>query len=171
MKCLLSFLLQTFLRISHVLELCAKLSPTDEEKHNENINLFQGWNPSMTFALRVLRNFSICICITLIIKITCDHWYFHCNVGFYCHNGPSYDARNGVRLQGVMRRFRSYEKVHIALQILILTCDWDEGEEGPLSWPLQANYKASRPNCKCNIASYVRFQKLCYNWAFNEWMV
>ena len=157
--------MHTFLRISHVLELCAKLSPTDEEKHNENIILCQCWNPSMTSALRALRNFSICIYITLIIKITCDHWYFHCNAGFYCDNRPSYDARNGVRLQGVMT------KVHIAVQILILTCDWDEGEEGPLSWPLQANYKASRPNCKCNIASYVRSQKLCYNRAFNEWMV
>ena len=110
MKCFLCFLMHTFLRISHVLELCAKLSPTDEEKHNEDIILCQCWNPSMTSALRVLRNFSICIYITLIIKITCDHWYFHCNVGFYCDNGPSYDSRNAVRLKGVMRRFRSHDK-------------------------------------------------------------
>ena len=145
MKCFVCFLMHTFLRISHVLELCAKLSPTDEEKHNENIIFCQCWNPSMTSALRVLRNISICIYITLIIKITCDHWYFHCNVGFYCDNGPSYDWKESWGGSVVMT------KVHNAVQILILTCDWDEGEEGPLSWSLQANYKASRPNCKCNI--------------------
>ena len=164
--------MHTFLRISHLLELCAKLSPTDEEKHNENIILCQCWNPSMTSALRVLRNFSICIYITLIIKITCDHWYFHCNVGFYCVTmDPPMMPEMELDCKESWGGSVVMTKVHIAVQILILTCDWDEGEEGPLSWPLQANYKASRPNCKCNIASYVRSQKLCYNRAFNEGMV
>ena len=163
--------MHTFLRISHVLELCAKLSPTDEEKHNENIILCQCWNPSMTSALRVLRNFSICIYITSIIKITCDHWYFHCNLGFIVTTDPPMTPEMQLDWKESWGGSVVMTKVHIAVQILILTCDWDEGEEGPLSWPLQANYKASRPNCKCNIASYVRSQKLCYNRAFNEWMV
>ena len=171
MKCFLCFLMHTFLRISHVLELCAKLSSTDEEKHNENIILCQGWNPSMTSALRVLRNFSICIYITWVLRSHVIIGIFTAMWDFIVTTDPPMMPEMELDCKESWGGSVVMTKVHIAVQILILTCDWDEGEEGPLSWSLQANYKASRPNCKCNIASYVRSQKLCYNRAFNEWMV